>query len=159
MGTTLNCHPRIHVQSMLLATDDVGMGILLDEDIALSASVDDFYGTAADPVGLTPCFGSLHKAVHAEIGITTLVQSQGYEVDVLMTAPHTGAGGSFEKFCADAGAPDDFLYRGAYLGTNVHPYETVFMKANRDIDPVLLERLTEWHLQANMTSSEACGGV
>lgn len=140
---------------MLLATDDVGMAILLDQEIALSASVDDFYGTKYDPVGLTPCFSSLKKAVHAEIGITTLIQSQGYDVDVVMTAPHTAE--SFEKFCELAGKPDDFLYKNAYLGTNVHPYETVFMKANRDIDPILLARLTEWHLQANMTSWDTCG--
>lgn len=155
MGTTLNCHPRIHLQSMLLATDAVGMSILLDPDLALSASVDDFYGSAADPVGFTPCFASLKKAVHAEIGITTLIRSQGYDVDVVMTAPHSRP--SFEDFCDGAGRPDDFLYKDAYLGTNVHPYETVFMKANRDIDPMLLQRLTEWHTGGNMSSWETCG--
>lgn len=155
MGTTLNCHPRIHLQSMLLATDDVGMAILLDPEIALSASVDDFYGSRADPVGFTPCFASLKKAVHAEIGITTLIESQGYAVDVVMTAPHSQ--GSFDEFCAEAGRPDDFLYRDGYMGTNVHPYETMFMKANREIDPVLLDRLTEWHLAGNMTSWDTCG--
>ncbi|KAF3770856.1 hypothetical protein M406DRAFT_67219 [Cryphonectria parasitica EP155] len=155
VGTTLNCHPRIHLQSMLLATDDIGMSILLDPDLALSASVNDFYGTSLDPVGFTPCFSSLKKAVHAEIGITTLIKSQGYEVDVVMTAPHSH--GSFEAFCEAAGKPDDFLYKDRYLGTNVHPYETVFMKANREIDPMLLQRLTEWHLDANMTSWDACG--
>ncbi|PSR78492.1 hypothetical protein BD289DRAFT_376621 [Coniella lustricola] len=155
VGTTLNCHPRIHLQSMFLATDDIGMSILLDPALALSASVTDFYGTSADPVGFTPCFTSLKKAVHAEIGITTLIQSQGFETDVVMTAPHSRA--SFEAFCRDTGKPDDFLYKDAYLGTNVHPYETVFMKANRNIDPLLLQRLTEWHLAGNMTSWDMCG--
>lgn len=140
---------------MLLATDDIGMSILLDPVIALSASVDDFYGSRYDPVGLTPCFTSLKKAVHAEIGITTLVESQGYDVDVVMTAPHSRD--TFEKFCNETGKPDDFLYKNGYLGTNVHPYETMFMKANRDIDPMLLQRLTEWHLQGNMTSWDTCG--
>lgn len=155
VGTSLNCHPRVHLQSMLLATDDVGMSVLLDPALALSASVDDFYGTSKDPVGFSPCFSTLHKAVHAEIGITSLMQSQGYEVDVVMTAPHSAA--NFEAFCDRIGRPDDFLYKDSYLGTNVHPYETVFMKANRDIDPMLLERLTEWHLAGNMTSWETCG--
>lgn len=140
---------------MLLATDDVGMSILLDPELALSASVDDFYGSKSDPVGLSPCMTSLKKAVHSEIGITTLIRSQGYEADVVMTAPHSS--GSFEQFCQDAGTPDDFLYKDAYLGTNVHPYETIFMKANREIDPTLLSRLTEWHLKANMTSWDTCG--
>ncbi|KAL2288841.1 hypothetical protein FJTKL_03493 [Diaporthe vaccinii] len=155
VGTSLNCHPRVHLQSMLLATDDVGMSVLLDPALALSASVDDFYGTSQDPVGFSPCFSTLHKAVHAEIGITSLLQSQGYEVDVVMTAPHSAP--SFDAFCDRVGRPDDFLYKDSYLGTNVHPYETVFMKANREIDPMLLERLTEWHLAGNMTSWESCG--
>lgn len=140
---------------MLLATDDIGMSILLNPELALSASVNDFYGTRADPVGFTPCFASLKKAVHAEIGITTLIQSQGYETEVVMTAPHSQD--SFEAFCRAAGNPDDFLYKDAYLGTNVHPYETIFMKANRDIDPMLLQRLTEWHVDGNMTSWDMCG--
>jgi hypothetical protein len=139
---------------MLLATDDVGMSVLLDPELSLSASVDDFYGTSQDPVGFSTCFSTLHKAVHAEIGITSLIQSQGYDVDVVMTAPHSAP--TFEAFCNNVGRPDDFLYKDSYLGTNVHPYETIFMKANREIDPVLLERLTEWHLAGNMTSWEAC---
>ncbi|KUI56767.1 hypothetical protein VP1G_04138 [Cytospora mali] len=155
VGTTLNCIPRTHLQSMLLATDDIGMGILLDPNLALSASADDFYGTAKDPVGFSSCFTTMKKAVHAEIGITALIQSQGFDVDVVMTAPYSAA--SFDEFCEKSGRPDDFWYNDRYFGTNIHPYETVFMKANRDIDPVLLERLTEWHLSANMTSWKTCG--
>ncbi|KAI3401043.1 hypothetical protein diail_752 [Diaporthe ilicicola] len=155
VGTSLNCLPRVHLQSMLFATDDVGMSILLDPELALSASADDFWGTSEDPVGFSPCFSTLKKAVHAEIGITPLIQSQGFDVDVVMTAPHSAE--TFEAFCDRTGGPDDFLYKDSYLGTNVHPYETVFMKANRDIDPIQLQRLTEWHLAGNMSSWEICG--
>lgn len=155
VGTTLNCLPRTHLQSMLLATDEIGMSILLDPALALSASEDDYYGTSQDPVGFSTCLTTMQKAVHAEIGITSLILSQGFEVDVMMTAPHSAS--SFDEFCDWIGRPDDFLYSGRYLGTNIHPYETIFMKANRDIDPVLLERLTEWHLSGKMTSWDACG--
>lgn len=140
---------------MLLATDDVGMAILLDPALALSASADDFYGTARDPVGFSSCFATMKKAVHAEIGITALIESQGFAVDVVMTAPHSAP--SFDAFCAAAGRPDDFWYSGRYFGANVHPYETVFWKANRGIDPVLLDRLTEWHMKGNLTSWDTCG--
>lgn len=140
---------------MLLATDDVGMSILLDPGLALSASADDFYGTSLDPVGFSACFTTMKKAVHAEIGITSLILSQGFGVDVMMTAPYSAA--SFDEFCDRSGRPDDFWYSGRYFGANIHPYETVFMKANRDIDPVLLDRLTEWHLRGNMTSWDTCG--
>lgn len=140
---------------MLLATDDVGMAVLLDPELGLEASVDDFYGSHLDPVGFSACFETLHKAVHAEIGITQLFLSQGFDVDVVMTAPHSQP--SFTRFCEEHGKPDDFLYHNRYLGTNVHPYETMFMKANREIDPTLLDRLTEWHMSANMTSWDTCG--
>lgn len=155
VGTTLNCHPRVHLQSMLLATDDIGLSVLLDPELALSAADDNFYGTHNDAVGLSPCFTTMHKAVHAEIGLMSLIESQGYTADVVMTAPHSAA--TFDQFCDNAGRPDDFLYKDSYLGTTVHPYETIFMKANRDIDPMALTKLTEWHLAANMTSWDTCG--
>ncbi|ROW06020.1 hypothetical protein VMCG_04633 [Cytospora schulzeri] len=122
VGTTLNCLPRTHLQSMLLATDEIGMSILLDPKLALSASVEDYYGTSEDPVGFSSCFATMKKAVHAEIGITSLILSQGFKVDVMMTAPYSAP--SFDEFCDSIGRPDDFLYNGHYLGTNTHPYET-----------------------------------
>lgn len=36
------------------------------------------------------------------------------------------------------------LWDKEYYGTNVHPYETIFLKSNRGIDLVGLERLSEW---------------
>lgn len=140
---------------MLLATDDIGLSIMLDPALAYSAPGDDFAGTSADPIGMSPCFETMALAMHAEIGMMALIESQGYRADVLMTAPHTES--RLVEFCDAIGYPEDFLYRDHYLGTSVHPYETIFMKANREIDPVLLERLTEWHLAANMTSWDVCG--
>jgi hypothetical protein len=42
------------------------------------------------------------------------------------------------------GKAEDLLYEGKYYGTNVHPFELVFMKTNRRIDDFGLEKLTEW---------------
>lgn len=145
----------MHLQSMFLATDDIGMGIFLNEDLALSVSVDDAYGSKDDPIGFTACFPTLVKAVHSEIGLTTLIRSQGYDVDVLLTAPHMSS--SFDQFCVDNGNPGDFLFAGTYFGANVHPYEIVFMKANRGIDPNFLDHISKWHLAANWTSWDTCG--
>ena len=50
------------------------------------------------------------------------------------------------SYCEKNGNPDDILYDKKYYGANIHPYETVFIKANRDIDPTLLEDMTKWHL-------------
>ncbi|KAF4922371.1 hypothetical protein CGCVW01_v005345 [Colletotrichum viniferum] len=155
VGMTVNCQPRMHVQSMILATDDVGMGILLDPAFALSASQDDEFGSKENPVGLSGCYGDWNAAVHAEIGTTGLIMKAGYKVDAMMTAAHTVMGG-VEAYC-EATQAGDVLFDKEYFGMNVHPYETVFIKANRDVDPWVLDSMTEWHLKMNTRSSDGCG--
>lgn len=153
---TANCWPRFHVQSMIWATDAVGMSLLLYPPANSSAA--DRFGAAGDPVGLAGCYDGWDAAVHAEIGSTALITSQGYEVDVMMAAFHGwgGGGGDYAASCNNT-SNGDVLWNGRYFGTNVHPYETVFMKANRNIDPVLMERLTEWHEARGLTSWDTCG--
>lgn len=153
VGTTINCDPAPHVQSMLWATDEVAMSILLDPALAHSAPGDDAWGNKATPVGLSFCHETMFQAVHTEIGSTRLIQSQGYEVDVLMTAYASSK--SPQDYC-DRGQFEDILYDKKYYGSNVHPYETVFIKANRNIDPVLLAKMTEWHLSRDISSWETC---
>jgi hypothetical protein len=124
---------------------------------------DDQFGAASAPVGLAGCYDGWRAAVHAEIGATDAILAAGFDVDVLMTAYH-GLGGNgrpeqrippYGAGC-DATENGDVLRNGKYYGTNVHPYETIFIKANRDIDPVLLRRLTEWHNNLDPTSRDAC---
>lgn len=38
----------------------------------------------------------------------------------------------------------DVLAKGAYFGINVHPFKTVFMKTNGDVDQVASEELANW---------------
>jgi hypothetical protein len=140
---------------MLFATDDIGMGILLDPSLAKSAAIDDYWGTKDDPVGFTECYKTLQLAVHSEVGITDLIRSQGYEVDSMLAAFHAATPTSY---CEKNGYPEDILYDRRYYGANVHPYETVFIKANRNIDPTLLEDMTKWHLEQSTTSWNSCGG-
>lgn len=153
VGTTMNCDPRPHVQSMLWATDDVSMGILLDPNMAHAVSVEDAMGAAEDPIGMSFCHKTMAQAVHTEIGSTELITSQGYEVDVMMTAY---APAIDPKDYCETGQHSDILYDGQYYGSNLHPYETVFIKANRNIDPTLLSKMTEWHLELPSDSWTAC---
>src|SRR4051812_19386310 len=127
----MNCIPRPHVQSMLFATDSVGMSILLDPALAHSVRRKDNFGGEDDPTGLTICPDTFKKAIHAEVAMTDLIQSQGYDVDVLLTSFHSV--NSSASYCDEMGRPDDVLYEGRYFGTSVHPYETVFLKANRNV--------------------------
>lgn len=83
-----------------------------------------------------------------------LIRSQGYDVDVLMTSYHAMAP---DAYCRQAATQLDTLKNGAYFGSNMHPYEIVFAKANRGIDQGLLEHMTNWHSAMNATSWEKCG--
>lgn len=150
----MNCVPRPHVQSMLFATDDIGMSILLDPELARTVHNDDHWGSKEDPVGLSVCFETLFKAVHSEIGITQLIKSQGYEVDVMLTSVHGANDPS--TYCEENNNPDDVLYDGRYFGTSVHPYETIFIKANRGIEQNTLEVMTQWHLNMKSSSWDTC---
>lgn len=152
----MNCQPWPHVQSMLLATDDVGMSILLNPSLANTVHRNDFFGNVDDLTGFTPCYGSMHKAIHGEMGLTELIRQQGYEVDVLLAAFQAETP---TTYCAANGNPEDILYEGHYFGTNVHPYELVFIKANRNIDPTLLDKMTSWHLSQNTSAWDTCGAL
>lgn len=140
---------------MIFATDDIGMGILLNPALAKSAGNDDGWpwGTKEDPVGFTPCYETIKKAIHAEIWNTELIRMHGYEVDSILTAFHAATP---DTYCQVNGNPGDMLYDKKYYGANIHPYETIFVKANRGIDPVLLENMTRWHLSQNSTSWDSC---
>lgn len=61
----------------------------------------------------------------------------------------------YEKFCNSSGA-GDLLFEGAYFGTNVHPFETIFMKTNRGIGEVALEKLTSWMKGSKFSSYDYC---
>lgn len=61
----------------------------------------------------------------------------------------------YEKFCGSKGT-GDVLYDGGYFGINVHPFETIFMKTNRNIGPVALEKLTSWMEGSRFSSYDYC---
>ncbi|CAN8100388.1 unnamed protein product [Discula destructiva] len=156
VGLTYSCDPVPHVQSMLLATDVVGMRILMDPDLAYSVPADTPpWGGPELPTGFSQCYNSYAHAVHAEIGMARLIRSQGYVVDVMLTSVHSS---NAEVYCNPerAGHQDDHLKPNAYFGSNVHPYEIMFAKANRGIDDNLLTLFTDWHYQMNETSWDKC---
>jgi hypothetical protein len=153
---TANCWPQFHVQSMIWATDIIGMTLLLDPPP--NASTQDPYGGSNDAVALAGagCHAGWTKAAHARVGATALLRRAGYEVDLLMTAFHRSR--DYIAEC-DTSQNGDVLWNGKYFGTNVHPYETIFIKANRDIDPVLIKHLTEWHLASGRNSWDTCSSA
>ncbi|CAN8096355.1 unnamed protein product [Discula destructiva] len=154
VGLTANCWPTFHVQADIWATDFVGIDLLINPPPSgPNSTVDDFADKLA-PVGLAACYPDLSRAVHAELGATRVMLEAGWKVDVMMSAFHGIA--NYSQVC-DPQQQGDLLWKDKYFGTNLHPYETVFTKSNRDLDPLLLERLTEWHWQSAWRSWDACG--
>ncbi|KAJ6262555.1 hypothetical protein Dda_3366 [Drechslerella dactyloides] len=138
VGMTANCKPwgrsiRPHLQSMILATDRTGISILLNGVIS-------------------QCFTKHEDAVQGEMNITTAITTAGYTVSAFMTAFSQDAGG-YMHHCEH----DDVLYEDHYYGMSLHPYETMFQKANRDINPLQLKLLTEWHDRSGYSSQPVCG--
>lgn len=161
---TANCWPSFHVQSMIWATDSIGLNILLfppKETIALLSKKPAFDPVehvvspdALPPVhGINSCFHTWGEAVAAEIGASALIEAAGYRLDVMMSAFH--GNDKYERDC-DSTKNGDVLWQGKYFGTNVHPFETVFLKSNRDIDPVGLERFSEWTKGRGYSSYDYC---
>jgi len=72
----------------------------------------------------------------------------------MMTAYH--AAENYEDICDKRRETADVLWEGEYFGINVHPFETVFIKSNRDVDPVTTDRLTEWTEKRKYSSYDFC---
>ncbi|KAK2000039.1 hypothetical protein LX36DRAFT_631320 [Colletotrichum falcatum] len=151
VGMTANCWPQFHVQSMIWATDEVGIQLLLNPPP--DSSVKDDFGTENDTVGMSGCYDGWNQAVHAEVGATSTFLKQGYKVDLMMAAFQKSK--NYIEEC-DTSQNGDVLWNGKYFGTNVHPYETIFIKANRDIDPTLVEHLTTWQQASGFNSYSVC---
>jgi hypothetical protein len=136
---------------MIWATDKIGIELLLfpkqPEPTIENPTPEKVLGHIAQ------CFTKFIDAIHAEIGATAVIQAGGYKVDVMMSAYHSNP--RYIEDC-DSSRNGDVLMPGAYFGTNVHPYETIFFKANRGIDPEGLARHTEWVNGAKYSSYDYC---
>ncbi|KAL8721815.1 MAG: hypothetical protein Q9225_001570 [Loekoesia sp. 1 TL-2023] len=141
VGMSYNCGPYArHVQSMILATDNIGLDVLLDP--ASQA--------------LSTCPNDWSTAVEVEVRITGKIKDAGYKVDAMMQEFQS------EEDFADTCTGVDRNWEGAYdhgirgADMNLHPYEMLFFKANRQISQKLLDKLTEWTDQAGYSSYGVC---
>ena len=206
---TANCYPAFHIQSMIWATDDVGMELMLFrrrwEETDNPGPENLIEGMSRPGVALQGCYNDRNAAIGAEVGATSAIRNAGYEVSALMAAFHkfggkpppsstssssssssasptpTSSSGdddsnsahdetleplmsekpqpgrNYWTDCLAGEGAGDVLFNGMYFGGNVHPYETVFMKANRDVDPTTLRLLTEWHREGSANDGDGGG--
>ncbi|KAH8683134.1 hypothetical protein BGZ60DRAFT_212843 [Tricladium varicosporioides] len=166
VGMTANCWPAFHIQSMIWATDIIGIETLLfpneptlaafaanpPKPITTSPDLADLELAPQAP-GINQCFHTWGEAVTAEVSASALIKAAGYKLDLMMSAYHGIE--HYEEQC-DSSENGDVLWDGEYFGTNVHPFETVFIKANRDVDPVGIEKHSEWMDGRGYSSYDFC---
>jgi len=161
VGMTLGCRPNAHVQSMIWATDRVGLETLLFPSEELKTKFfadlpphDDTSPVPAPEVaGINACPHEYWKAVAIEVFATPLIRSAGYEVDVLMTAYKSIP--EYETACRDRG-DGDVLNTGKYWDMSIHPYDSIFTKTNREHDAVTVDKYTEWAEVRKYSSYDYC---
>ncbi|KUJ18929.1 uncharacterized protein LY89DRAFT_582689, partial [Mollisia scopiformis] len=171
VGISINCWPTPHVQSMVWATDRMGMSLLLQPpkssprhdgwmEVLFAHPAQfprpDDYKTA-DPswveVGLNKCFANRQQAVEAEVAATGIMFGAAKKVDVMLMKFQTDP--DYNAHCSRMGAWDP-QGNGAYDGINIHPFETMFIKTNRGIDPRALALHTGWMDRSSFTSYDYC---
>jgi hypothetical protein len=161
VGMTANCWPTFHVQSMIWATDLVGMEILLFPpqsalDYLAEHPVTYLQSSESENKqlpGINGCFHNWDSAVRAEISSTSLIWAAGYKVDAMMAAYQGQESYRTGKSCS---GNSDVLWDGKYWGTNMGFYETLFMKSNRNVDPTGLKMQTEWMSGREYRSYDHC---
>ncbi|KAF4626105.1 hypothetical protein G7Y89_g12056 [Cudoniella acicularis] len=127
VGMTFNCEPVNHVQSMIWATDRVGLETLLfpteTQIEALKARVPIFPPEQPVPgmevPGINSCPHEYWKAVAIEVYSTPLIEAAGYKAEAMMSAFHMSE--DYEAECKDYPNP---LYEGSYFGMTIHPFDT-----------------------------------
>ncbi|KAI5360311.1 hypothetical protein Slin15195_G121730 [Septoria linicola] len=117
------------------------------------------------------CFEDMHSAVaDGETAIAQRVMAAGYDVYAMESRFAAHAGDmrknttSFLEWCVDTPdtvgrGGDDILHTGNYLGSTLHPYETIFAKTNRDWDErdrKVIDILTEHADLMHYSSYDTC---
>jgi hypothetical protein len=137
VGSTYNCAPLGHIQSMVFATDRIGMNILLNGNITHDQDPN-FLG------GLSSCVKNKDDAISIEISLTNLIHRAQYKVKVLQAR------------AAQSETYYDDCKEGGWQG--VQAYETIFVKTNSNynIEFDNTNFLTEMHDSWGYSSWEAC---
>lgn len=109
VGMTYNCAQNMgylpHVQSMIMATDRLGMDAILPN---------------------LKCFETMGSAVgDGETQISRWIEEAGYGTYAMMSSFRAYGGEEGEKTYLEACSGSDILYSGNHNGTSLHPYDTM----------------------------------
>jgi hypothetical protein len=144
VGISYDCSWKF-IQSMIFATDSKGLEVLLNGNTNVNLNYD-----KDSLAGLAVCSPTWESAISAEISLTNLMREASYKFQVFMTVASTTP--DYYETCTTG----NMMEEGKYHDISFHPYETVFHKSNRDISPLVLSRLTEWHDKWGYSSDDKC---
>ncbi|KAI0887429.1 uncharacterized protein GGS22DRAFT_109434 [Annulohypoxylon maeteangense] len=150
VGMKATCLPKFHIESMILATDTIGMELLLDQPKGSSVpyTLDDHRNQV---VVSGEHLSNTKQNIRGGVEATGIIKSAGYKVDIVI--PSFAKIEDYEENCA-VDSVEDMTFGQQ---DNIHPYEAVFIKTNLDTDSDTVARLTEWHQSRIMNGSwDAC---
>ena len=91
-----------------------------------------------------------------EVQMSLSIQAYGYKVKSIMAAYHNT---DFSRFHPNETYILDHCVTNGYFGVNVHPYEIVFIKDNRDINRNLDINAVTRHHMSGFDSSKTVGKI
>jgi hypothetical protein len=115
-----------HVQSMLMATDKIGLSIGLNNNIFKQHE---------------PIMDKYTIIITKEIDFSTHIINAGYNIACMLHVYKNIDFRDKTKYKVDG----DLLYNQAYFDMSVHPLEMIFFKTNRQIAELTLQRYTSWY--------------
>ena len=148
VGLTANCNAQYnqHLQSMLLATDRLGLDLILPSFI---------------------CTDNMEAAINeGETTITARIREAGYDAVPMYSDSGNAKYANYEDYwshCTHA----DIFWPQSNAGMDVHPYDTIFVKTKRasnaadsrvftENGQTVLDRLTEWSDASEYSSYDYC---
>ena len=153
VGLTINDYvtgdnPGYHVQSMFFVTDRAGINIAINNRIFCE-----------NPNNMK--MSKLDVIIKKEVGLSQLILRRGYNIACMLTAYKNV---DFRKpLDADLQKIMCRWTNNSYFGTNIHPYETIFIKTNTGVTPQMFSMYTQWHnkktLEEKMTITKALYGL
>lgn len=134
VGCSINKTPQPHVQSMLMAFDYRGLRLLMKENIFFEQD---------KPIGKRSLI------LKHEVGSSQFLLSRGYNIDCVLVA-YQGKDWRSKKLNFFPVSPQhyDLWGENRYFGRNIHPFESIFVKTNRDFGKSgheTLEQITQWY--------------
>lgn len=150
VGTTINvARGSAHIQTMLIATDRAGLQIWAQAGLVgtLAPFVPHPGGYAIDLAWIGDA--QRIEAIHREIDFSQSLVRAGYNIACML---HAYQGVDFRApydpaLLANEQVHGDPSFQGGYFGTTPHPFEVVFIKTERGMDPAGLELHTRWALR------------